>query len=860
MQGFLTRRDMNLEKWLLPLELLTDYGDQCFAHVSEEEKETLSEHTRRSQKYWWTIVKKKKLDEIFKEFEELYLEDISKTAKEIFESMLVNIVTMHDIGKLNPKFQAKKMGNQWKIEVSPDNNIGSSHSILSSVFYVDFYYKKINKALNADKTIEKAEADLLKDFVFIFAYIISKHHGMLKEWKKFVESMNNQETKGENLGYRAKQWLYRWNLEVAMTEEPAKMKKSWKKMMSRLKKEENEWQKMIYLYGFTRLLYSLLVAADYYATTEYMTGTNISDFGEFDLCADVISIYENMDVQKMIRKYEAEHYPMPCGELKNVDDINILRDEMFLDTEKVLEANLDKNIFYLEAPTGSGKSNTAMNLSFKLLQNDARLNKIFYIYPFNTLVEQNIRTMENIFGAHKDVMSQIAVVNSLIPMKDRDESKDWNKILLDRQFLNYPIVLSTHVMLFRTMFGSEKEDLFGFHQLCGSVIVLDEIQSYKNELWSSMILLLKAYAELFHIKIIIMSATLPNLEFFTGNKSDTVHLVNDRDKYFQHKKFAERVKIDFRLLEQKMHLEELKNHVIQNIQSDKKILLEFIKKKTAEEFYHSIKEDSAVPVYLMTGDSSIEERRRLLQTINESDALILVATQVIEAGVDIDMDLGYKDISRLDSEEQFMGRINRSGKREGIVYFFNLDDAGRIYKNDVRAEKNKTLLNEEIQKLLIVKDFPAFYEREILSVLKKKDGQLNHQNLEDFLVDKVGELDFPAVAEKMRLIEDQRQCKCVYFGRTIIDENDNRIDGNKLWEEYKILLEDNTMGYAERRGKLHNIRTEMNRFIYQFSKDVDVEEDEQIGDLYYIENGDKYFDENGIINKELIESGMNLFI
>lgn len=851
---------MNLEKWLLSLEEITDYGNQCFAHVSKKEKETLSEHTRRSQKYWCTIVKKKKIDKIFKEFEELYLKEICKTAKEIFETMLVNIVTMHDIGKLNPKFQAKKMGNRWKTETSPDNNIGSRHSILSSVFYVDFYYKKINKALNEDRTIKKEEADLLKDLVFVFAYIISKHHGRLKEWNQFVESMNNQETNGENLGYRAKQWLYKWNLEVAMTEEPAKMKKSWKKMMSRLKKEENEWQKMIYLYGFTRLLYSLLVAADYYATTEYMTGTNISDFGEFDLCADVISIYENMDVQKKIRKYEAEHYPMPCKELKNVDDINILRDEMYLDTENVLETNLDKNIFYLEAPTGSGKSNTAMNLSFKLLRNDVRLNKIFYIYPFNTLVEQNIRTMETIFGAHKDVMSQIAVVNSLIPMKDRDESEDWNKILLDRQFLNYPIVLSTHVMLFRTMFGAEKEDLFGFHQLCGSVIVLDEIQSYKNELWSSMILLLKAYAELFHIKIIIMSATLPNLEFFTGNKSDTVHLLNDRAKYFLHKKFVERVKADFGLLEQKIDLEELKNHVIQNIQSDKKILLEFIKKKTAEEFYHSIKEESAASVYLMTGDSSIEERRRLIQTINEADSLILVATQVIEAGVDIDMDIGYKDISKLDSEEQFMGRINRSGKKEGIVYFFDLDDAGQIYKNDVRAEKNKTLLNTEIQKMLIEKDFPAFYEREILSVLKKKDDQLDHQNLEDFFVDKVGELDFPAVAEKMRLIEDQRQCKSVYFGRIIIDEKGNSIDSNRLWEEYRILLTDNTMGYAERRGKLHNLRTEMNRFIYQLSKEVNIKEDEQIGDLYYIENGDKYFDKNGIINKELVEMGENLFI
>ncbi len=62
---------------------------------------------------------------------------------------------------------------------------------------------------------------------------------------------------------------------------------------------------------------------------------------------------------------------------------------------------------------------------------------------------------------------------------------------------------------------------------------------------------------------------------------------------------------------------------------------------------------------LITGDSSIQERKDIIADIENMQEVILVATQVIEAGVDIDMDIGYKDISRLDSEEQFIGRINR---------------------------------------------------------------------------------------------------------------------------------------------------------------------------------------------------------
>lgn len=310
------------------------------------------------------------------------------------------------------------------------------------------------------------------------------------------------------------------------------MRKDWKKMFGRMQKEDVK--KTVYLYGLTKLLYSLLVVADYYATTEFMNGARMLDFGEIVDYEDMIDIYESGDVQKKIREYEKETYPMEKEKLEKIDEINILRTEMFLDAERVLKQNSDQTFYYLEAPTGSGKSNTAMNLGFRLIRENEKLNKIFYIYPFNTLVEQNMESIGKIFGENERVMSQVAVVNSLVPMKDRDEGNDWNRILLDRQFLNYPIVLSTHVMLFRTMFGHAKEDVFGFHQLSHSVIILDEIQSYKNELWGEIITFLKGFAELMQMKIIIMSATLPNLDILTDNHCQTIRLIENREKYFNH--------------------------------------------------------------------------------------------------------------------------------------------------------------------------------------------------------------------------------------------------------------------------------------------------------------------------------------
>ena len=89
--------------------------------------------------------------------------------------------------------------------------------------------------------------------------------------------------------------------------------------------------------------------------------------------------------------------------------------------------NIDNNIFYLEAPTGSGKSNVSLNLSFKLLEKNPILKKIYYIYPFNTLIEQNINSIEKIFKSedknNEDILKKIAVINSITPIKV-DEEKD----------------------------------------------------------------------------------------------------------------------------------------------------------------------------------------------------------------------------------------------------------------------------------------------------------------------------------------------------------------------------------------------------------------------------------------------------
>ena len=374
-----------------------------------------------------------------------------------------------------------------------------------------------------------------------------------------------------------------------------------------------------------------------------------------------------------------------------------------------------------------------------------------------------------------------------------------------------------------------------------------------------MISFLKAYAKLLHIKIIIMSATLPRLGQLTLEKQEITSLITEREKYFSHPLFRNRVTVDFSLLDEADTYEALMDKVLElGKEPHKKILVEFIKKKTAINFYNDLvermeNEGVEKKLMLLTGDDSKWEREKCIRYIKDENnsEVILVATQLIEAGVDIDMDYGLKDISLLDAEEQFLGRINRSCKKPGCkAYFFDLDSATMLYKNDYRKGKSVTLLEESMQQLLISKDFEKYYEI-IFEDLKNHNNQYNTNNLEDFKKKELQGLRYGVVKKRMQLIDEDLYPCTVFLGIEIEVENNDKhriIDGKAVWERYITLLENQKMPYAEKKVKLSNMREEMSCFMWKVKR-VDVGHTKRIGDVFYIEDGEQYM-EHGKFNRE----------
>ena len=820
-------------------EIIKDVDD-IFAHTEGflSDKESLIEHNNLCVKYLYKIIEDKNIKKILMNFENSFFKNSSAKAIDIWIKSLVNIVVFHDVGKINPYFQSKKMKNK-KFNSCLEGD--SSHSYLSGMIYMDYFYDYLID-------LEPSEEDMLFHIFCIHSYIISRHHSNLEDLSKFLNKLDKNIEKFDKNKFS--------HLIKDIKKYPQELSIDDKSTRDRIEKKDN-WICMD-LYIYTRFIYSLVVAADFYATVEYKRGAEINDFGYIKNLNDYRESFDVTEINRNIRNQENCYGIVDASD---VNDMNFLRNNIFLETEKNLLHNIDKNIFFLPAPTGSGKTNMSINLALRLLENDSSLNRISYNFPYNNLVEQVKESLQDVFKSNKNIVNNISVVNSVTPMKKyskdgEEEEIDYEKTFLSRQFMHYPITISTNVSLFDALFNFNKTDLFPLVHMSNSVVILDEIQAYKNSIWKEMIMFLERYSVLLNIKFIIMSATLPNLSVLCHDEDNFVSLVKDSSGYFENNVFKDRVNIDYSLLE--VNRDNVFNLILDKIEynfSNKgfrgvKFVIEFIKKKSAREFFKFLKNNYSlnndIEVLLFTGDDNLITRRKIINKLKkESDkSIILVATQTIEAGVDIDMDIGFKDISFLDSEEQFLGRINRNNKkRECKAYFFNYDDVGEIYKEDLRAQKKNSLLSQKMKDLLLNKDFDTYFSQ-VLDDLDMYSKKYNNKNIDTFRRNPLVDMEFKNIFKRLKLIDNDTVD--VFVNRVIYDEKGTKYVGENIWNKYKEVLSNRTMNIAEKKYILSEVNSDMQYFIYRISlnklSSIVGCIDSFFGGIYYIEDGDMFIE------------------
>lgn len=873
-------------------------SDLYYAHLPKKEDkektpELLSEHSALVFEYAWSIAEKHSLYGII---ENLINESIpDKLCNRLLlvqkvERLFWRAIAYHDLGKVNHAFQQKKMNNKAGI-LKVNHSFESQHSVISVyIFLADFYSDFVSLDLS-DK-----EQVFLCNVALYLSYPIYRHHSPTME----EAQDDHQWTNTDLFDLKPYLKLFKQYLNEEQTSDfhcYFLKNANFNFFFDRFNSDVNESHCSFPLFSLIKLNYSLLTASDYLATAHYMNNwkEKLSEFGVMD---DNLKrkIIHNAETLKPYNKqaYDAisrgiNVNPDNYTEQNNAN-INALRQSIAIEVIENVRTHSDKSLFYIEAPTGSGKTNVSMLALAELLRsNDSNtISKVFYVFPFTTLITQTYKSLCETLGLD---VSEIAEIHSRAPFKTGSYDDDYLNYL-DNLFMNYPVLLLSHIRFFEVLKTNYKETNYLLHRMANSVVIIDEIQSYSPKIWNKIIYFIANYAKAFNMKFIVMSATLPKIGEIIDNKDlacDFVYLVADKKKYFQNPNFCNRVQFNYSLLsglttpdtpdKKIIYLERLSKIVIEKSEeyactnssypNSVFTIIEFIFKRTASEFYSLIRSlNNFFDEVLLLSGTILEPRRK--QIINDLKSgekrkkkILLISTQVVEAGVDIDMDLGFKDKSIIDSEEQLAGRINRNvHKKDCALYIFNCDSEKELYSGDERYKIMRNL-GVEYETILKDKDFDRLYTQIIKKIITQ-NGSKYIENISE-LMQAVATLNFRSVNNALKLIESPSISVFVpmlidnrYFNeyRSVLEEfqisYEETVSGEAVWNIFTSIIQNQDEDYVKNKIKMKKVQSLMSNFtfsIFPNSRDYKILETygyEKYGYFYLETYKDIYTVEDGI--------------
>lgn len=541
------------------------------------------------------------------------------------------------------------------------------------------------------------------------------------------------------------------------------------------------------------------------------------------------------------------------------DNINKTREEAYQEVNgNILNMDLNERILSIELPTGIGKTFTGVSAALKLkerINNELNFNpRIIYSLPFLTIVDQNSDTISSILNESNLKGSNFLLNhNHLSDMNYKsNDLEEYNisnsKILIEGW--NSEIIVTTFIQFFYSIISNKNKSLRKFHNITNSIILLDEIQSLPYKYWKIINLFFKKLAYEYNCWIILMTATQP----YIFKENEIKSLVDNVEYYFN--KF-DRVNYNFNLDSQ--NFEDFKKEFVDKISNDSKndylVVLNTI--NSSKELYEFIKDYYSVmdyDIYLddcngicYIGDdiqliylsNNIIPKHRLekINAIKESHRQsIVISTQLIEAGVDIDVDIIYRDLAPLDSLVQTAGRCNRSGNKEkGVVNVISLkNENGKSYSSFIY---DSLLLNKTKE---VLTSLNQISEKEFNLAAAKNYFKLiyNSGTQDDYLIKIIKNLRFPEIPSNFKLIEEDIQKVDVFV---VINS-----EAKLLFEKYNDII-NNYKGF-NRKNEFLKIKNKFYKYVISVDKT-------KIGSTNLCNDEIFYIGENDVFRKYDLDTG-----
>lgn len=381
---------------------------------------------------------------------------------------------------------------------------------------------------------------------------------------------------------------------------------------------------------------------------------------------------------------------------------------------RLSELNLSKTrLFTLTAPTGVGKTLTALNFALQLREKvpELRHGQIIYALPFINIIEQSFEEYQKVFkGMNVEVLAHYQYADIFGSEKlNRDfegNELNYNQKAMSLDTWQGDIVITSFMQLLHTLIGSRNKLLKKFNHFADSIIILDEVQTLRLDLLPVVGTALFYLTHFLNARILLMTATKPEImrlafekilacEGFSSESCEPEELLDDHEGIYTGYK---RTKI-IPLLNEDFGKDDpeaafLEKAFAQKWQPDKSCLIVVNKVMRSIAVFRALrdflnKKGLKNPVYcLSTNIAPVHRMERIGAIKHDLDTgkkPILVATQVVEAGVDLDFDMGFRDLGPIDSIVQVAGRINRQtnpldpDEPHKPLFIVDFKDCQRIY-------------------------------------------------------------------------------------------------------------------------------------------------------------------------------------
>ncbi|MGA2917941.1 CRISPR-associated helicase Cas3' [Methanoregula sp.] len=559
---------------------------------------------------------------------------------------------------------------------------------------------------------------------------------------------------------------------------------------------------------FTRMVYSCLVDADSLDTEEFMSPEKSSVRGQ----------YESFEILK--QRFE-EHM---CTRISGAEDnrINKYRREIY--DQCVEKAVLPPGMFSLTVPTGGGKTLASMGFALEhLKKND--LKRIFYVIPYTSIIEQNADVFRNIFGSRNVLEHHSNFDPDKVDTGDMDSGEE--ALRLSTENWEMPVVITTNVQFFESLFSNKRSRCRKLHNLAKSVIILDEAQMLPTGYLKPCLAALSELVRNYGSTVVICTATQPNLDELFDDLVKPVEIMKSPAELYD---AFRRVNVtDLGSVSDDVLSERLRQHhqvlCIVNTRNHAKKLFDELEK--SGHCYHL--SARMCPVHRR---EQIAEIKHLLK---EGGGCRVISTQLIEAGVDIDFPVVYRAMTGIDSIAQAAGRCNREGKvASGEVYIFKSTElwGKATHWQSLVAEVGEMVLANSTDAL--APSTVSDYFRQLYHY--KGDDGLDTKKILQSLEKRSRELAFPFedIGSSFSIIEEGTKDLIIPYDEKAASNIQDLRNSNFPWRFVRQL-----QGYT------------VNIYPNEFRELERLHAIDLVGDRFYIlKSRDDYSDKTGLLNRK----------